>query len=99
MGTIGFVRDLRDRWREKEAREELATELKAARDRYQYLLTVTPGVIYTTKGSGYYACTSVSEKWTRLWDFRHGRWLKSQGSGFHVFIQTMRRGSWMRCSP
>jgi PAS domain S-box-containing protein len=59
MGTIGFVRDLRDRWREKEAREELATELKAARDRFQYLLTVTPGVIYTTKGSGDYACTSV----------------------------------------
>ena len=41
--------------------EETAAQLKAARDRYQYLLAVTPGVIYTTQGSGEYACTSVSE--------------------------------------
>ena len=41
--------------------EETATQLKAARDRYQYLLAVTPGVIYTTQGSGEYACTSVSD--------------------------------------
>ena len=30
--------------------EETATQLKAACDRYQYLLAVTPGVIYTTQG-------------------------------------------------
>jgi PAS domain S-box-containing protein len=60
-GTIGFARDLRERKREQEALDELATELKAARDRFEYLLTVTPGVIYTTQGSGDYACTSVSE--------------------------------------
>jgi PAS domain S-box-containing protein len=89
MGTIGFVRDLRERWREKEAREELATELKAARDRYQYLLTVTPGVIYTTKASGDYACRPSATTLTRLWDFRRGRWLKSRDSGFRVFIQMM----------
>ena len=61
VGTVGFVRDLRERKQEDEAQEELATELKAARDRFQYLLTVTPGVIYTTQASGNYACTSVSD--------------------------------------
>jgi adenylate cyclase len=60
-GTIGFVRDLRERKREEEALEERATELRAAHERFQYVLTVTPGVIYTTQGSGNYACTSVSE--------------------------------------
>src|SRR6187200_1043 len=60
-GTIGFVRDLRERKREEEERDERATELKAGRDRFQYLLTVTPGVVYTTQASGDYACTSVSE--------------------------------------
>jgi PAS domain S-box-containing protein len=60
-GTIGFVRDLRERKRAEDVLEECSTELKAARERFQYVLTVTPGVIYTTQGSGDYACTSVSE--------------------------------------
>ena len=46
-GTIGFVRDLRERKREEEALEERSLELRAARERFQYVLTVTPGVIYT----------------------------------------------------
>ena len=41
--------------------EERTTELKRARERIQYLLTVTPGIVYTTKASGDYACTFVSE--------------------------------------
>ena len=61
VGTIGFVRDLRERKREEEAFEERNTELRAAQERFQYVLTVTPGVIYTTQGSGDYACTFVSE--------------------------------------
>ena len=60
-GTIGFVRDLRERKRLEDALEERGTDLRAARERFQYVLTVTPGVIYTTQGSGDYACTSVSE--------------------------------------
>jgi PAS domain S-box-containing protein len=60
-GTVGFIRDLRERKREEEAFDELSTELKRARERFQYVLTVTPGVIYTTQASGNYACTFVSE--------------------------------------
>lgn len=72
VGTVGFATDLRDR---KKAQEELqkaydelerrvearTTELKEARARLQYLLTVTPGIMYTNKCSGDYACTFVSQ--------------------------------------
>src|SRR5207253_5203774 len=72
VGTVGFATDLRERKKSEEvlqrARdelerrvEELTTELKAARERLRYLLTVTPGIIYTNKASGDYACTFVSE--------------------------------------
>jgi PAS domain S-box-containing protein len=61
LGTIGFVRDLRERKREEDAFDQLGTELRRARERFQYVLTVTPGVIYTTQASGNYACTFVSE--------------------------------------
>ncbi len=37
------------------------TELKGARQRLQYLLTVSPAIIYTTQVSGSYACTFISE--------------------------------------
>jgi hypothetical protein len=37
------------------------TELKSARQRLQYLLAVSPTTIYTTKASGGYACTFISE--------------------------------------
>jgi len=60
-GTIGLIRDLREHKRLEDAIEERDTDLRAARERFQYVLTVTPGVIYTTKASGDYACTSVSE--------------------------------------
>jgi PAS domain S-box-containing protein len=61
VGTVGFVRDLRERKREEDAFDQLSTELRRARERFQYTLTVTPGVIYTTQASGNYACTFVSE--------------------------------------
>jgi PAS domain S-box-containing protein len=60
-GTVGFVRDLRERRLQEEALDELSMELRTARERFQYVLTVTPGVIYTTQASGNYACTFVSE--------------------------------------
>jgi adenylate cyclase len=61
IGTVGLVRDLRDRKRDEEAFDQVSTELRRASERFQYVLTVTPGVIYTTQASGNYACTFVSE--------------------------------------
>jgi len=71
VGTVGLHTDLRERKRAEEALrqghdelekrvEERTTELKAARERLQYLLTVTPGIIYTNQPSDY-TCTFVSE--------------------------------------
>src|SRR5678815_4951694 len=42
-------------------RKAIATELKGTRQRLQYLLAVSPAIIYSTKASGDYACTFVSE--------------------------------------
>src|SRR5215204_1896520 len=42
-------------------RAAIETELKDARQRLQYLLAVSPAIIYTTHASGDYACTFVSE--------------------------------------
>ena len=81
-GTIGFVRDLRERKREEEALEERSTELRAARDRFQYVLTVTPGVIYTTQGSGDYACTSVSENVDAIMGFSPWEMVEEPGFWF-----------------
>ena len=72
VGTVGFATDLRERKRAEEALlkahdelekrvEERTTELKEARGRLQYLLTVTPGIIYTNQASGNFACTFVSQ--------------------------------------
>jgi PAS domain S-box-containing protein len=71
VGMVGFHSDLRERKRVEEALrkgheelerrvEERTIELKAARERLQYLLTVTPGIIYTNRPSDY-RCTFVSE--------------------------------------
>jgi PAS domain S-box-containing protein len=71
-GTVGFNTDLRERKRVEEALqrahdelekrvEERTADLDKARERLQYLLTVTPGVIYTNQASGDFACTFVSE--------------------------------------
>jgi len=71
-GTVGFNTDLRERKLVEEALQkaydelekrvrERTAELDKARERLQYLLTVTPGVIYTNQGSGDFSCTFVSE--------------------------------------
>ena len=56
---------LRQRIKDLEAfeseRKAIAKELKGTRQRLQYLLAVSPAIIYTTKASGDYACTFVSE--------------------------------------
>jgi len=72
VGTVGFATDLRERKRAQEELqksydelerhvEERTTELKEARARLQYLMTVTPGIMYTNHGTGSYACTFVSQ--------------------------------------
>ena len=72
IGTVGFATDLRERKRGEEAVqkaydelekrvEERTLELRAARGRLQYLLTVTPGIMYTNAASGNFACTFVSQ--------------------------------------
>ena len=72
VGTVGFNTDLRERKRAEDALRkahdelekrvaERTTELNAARERFQYILTVTPGILYTNRASGDYACTFVSQ--------------------------------------
>ena len=79
VGTVGFATDLRARKREEETLrkaydelekrvEERTTELKAARERLQYLMKVTPAIVYTNQASDY-ACTFVSENVSRIMGF------------------------------
>jgi adenylate cyclase len=79
VGTVGFATDLRTRKREEEELrkahdelekrvEERTTELKAARERLQYLMTVTPAIVYTNQASDY-TCTFVSENVSRIMGF------------------------------
>jgi len=42
-------------------RKAIETDLRDIRQRLQYLLAISPAIIYTTKASGDYACTFVSE--------------------------------------
>ena len=78
-GMVGFATDLRARKREEEelrkAHDELekhvearTTELKAARERLRYLMTVTPAIVYTNQASDY-TCTFVSENVARIMGF------------------------------
>jgi PAS domain S-box-containing protein len=70
IGTVGFATDLRERKREQQALQkaydeleqrvaERTAELNEARGRLQYLLTVTPGIVYTNEVPDY-RCTFVS---------------------------------------
>jgi adenylate cyclase len=79
VGTVGFATDLRTRKREEEELrkahdelekrvEERTTELKAARERLRYLMTVTPAIVYTNQANDY-TCTFVSENVSRIMGF------------------------------
>jgi adenylate cyclase len=79
LGTVGFATDLRTRKREEEELrkahdelekrvEERTSELKSARERLQYLMTVTPAIVYTNQASDY-TCTFVSENVSRIMGF------------------------------
>jgi PAS domain S-box-containing protein len=71
IGTVGFATDLRERKRSQEELqraydelekrvEERTVELNEARGRLQYLLTVTPGIMYTNLPTDGYRCSFVS---------------------------------------
>src|SRR5262249_2867651 len=78
-GMVGFATDLRARKAEegelRKAHDELekrveerTTELKGARERLRYLMTVTPAIVYTNQASDY-TCTFVSENVSRIMGF------------------------------
>lgn len=88
IGTVAFHTDLRERRHAEEALrkgrdelerrvEERTTELKAARERLQYLLTVTPGIIYTNQPSDF-TCTFVSENVDPVMGFAPWEMLEDQ---------------------
>ena len=71
-GTVAINKDLRERksaeQRLQRAHDELEkrveeriSELRTHRERLQYLMKVSSGVLYTTNALGNYACTYVSE--------------------------------------
>lgn len=71
IGTVGFATDLRERKRSQEELQKAYDELEKrvgertvalneARGRLQYLLTVTPGIMYTNLPSDGYKCSFVS---------------------------------------
>jgi PAS domain S-box-containing protein len=82
VGTVGFVRDSRERKREEEAFDGLNMELRRARERFNYVLTVTPGVIYTTKASGNFECTFVSENVDEVMGFSPWEMVEDPGFWF-----------------
>src|SRR5947208_3237625 len=57
----GHAFELVGAWADITKRKFIETELIGTRQRLQYLLSVNPSIIYTTKASGDYACTFVSE--------------------------------------
>ena len=59
--------------------EERTTELKAARERLQYLMTVTPGDHVHQSGSGDYTCTFVSENVDPIMGFSAWEMLEDPG--------------------
>jgi PAS domain S-box-containing protein len=78
-GMVGFATDLRARKAEEEELrrahdelekrvEERTTELRSARERQRYLMTVTPAIVYTNQASDY-TCTFVSENVSRIMGF------------------------------
>jgi len=88
IGTVGFATDLRERKREQDALqkaydelekrvEERTGELKEARARLQYLLTVTPGIMYTNQIADY-KCTFVSRNVEPLMGFSEWEMLEDR---------------------
>ena len=93
VGTVGFAKDLRERRRTEERLqrthdelekriEERAAELKTHRERLQYLMTVSSGVLYTSKGSSDFGCTFVSENVESVMGYSPWEMLEDPGFWF-----------------
>ena len=104
IGTVGFATDMRERKRERrsckrpmtswrERVEERTVELNEARGRLQYLLTVTPGIIYTNQPSDGYVHVRQPRTSNRSWVSRHGRCWRTRSSGRSACIRTTRIAS------
>src|SRR4029079_15202148 len=57
----GCPAELVGAWADITGRKNIETELSGTRQRLQYLLAESPAIIYSTKASGDYACTFISE--------------------------------------
>src|SRR5262245_8442971 len=57
----GAPAELVGAWADITDRKNIETELSDTRRRLQYLLTVSPAIVYTTQASGNFSCTFVSE--------------------------------------
>jgi adenylate cyclase len=93
VGTVGFAKDLRERTRTEERLqrthdelekriEERTAELKTHRERLQYLMTVSSGVLYTSKGSSDFGCTFVSENVESVMGYSPWEMLEDPGFWF-----------------
>jgi adenylate cyclase len=93
VGTVGFAKDLRERRRTEERLqrthdelekriEERTAELKTHRERLQYLMTVSSGVLYTSKGSSDFGCTFVSENVESVMGYSPWEMLEDPGFWF-----------------
>jgi adenylate cyclase len=59
--AAGRPSELVGAWADITGRKSTETELSGTRQRLQYLLSVSPAIVYTTKASGDFGCTFVSE--------------------------------------
>ena len=59
--AAGSPSELVGAWADITGRKATETELSGTRQRLQYLLSVSPAIIYTTKARATFACTFVSE--------------------------------------
>ena len=69
------------------------TELKGARQRLQFLLAASPAIIYTTRASGGYACTFISENLEAIMGYAPEEMTPTPNAGRSCCIRRMRRGS------
>jgi PAS domain-containing protein len=74
-------------------RKAIETDLKGIRQRLQYLLAVSPAIIYTTRASGDYACTFVSENLQTIMGYAPQEMTPIRSNGPTIFIQRMPPGS------
>jgi PAS domain S-box-containing protein len=67
-------------------RKRIESELKEARERLQYLLAVSPAIVYTNQASGDFACTFVSENLHSIMGYKPQEMLEDPNfwaSGLH----------------